>query len=155
RFAARQYEAVIANVRPKLFFDLVEHGVLDTRALLWDRHLHDGFREEQPRRGIDAQRLRQLPVRLWGLLTQGGTQFSPDLVRAGLERGVASPWPMDLEFFRSDVRPQPDRVFAGGDSDRDWPLFVEVVRDLPMDVHLVTARPLENVPAHVRVETRL
>ena len=43
RFAARQYEAVIVNVRPKLFYDLAESGVLATRSLLWDRHLHDGF----------------------------------------------------------------------------------------------------------------
>src|SRR5439155_23806685 len=37
----------------------------------------------------------------------------------------------------------------------DWNLFLDVVPDLPMDVHLVTARPPENVPAHVRVDTRL
>src|SRR6185369_9820098 len=69
RFAARQYEAVIANVRPKLFFDLVENGVLDGGALLWDRHLHHGLKEEQPRRGVDAGRLRALPLRLWSLPT--------------------------------------------------------------------------------------
>src|SRR3989442_5382100 len=56
RFAARQYEAVIANVRPKLFYDLVESGLFGTRSLLWDRHLHDGLTEERARRGIDAAR---------------------------------------------------------------------------------------------------
>jgi glycosyltransferase involved in cell wall biosynthesis len=76
-------------------------------------------------------------------------------VNGGLGRGAAHPWPMDLEFFRSDVHPQPGRIFAGGDSERDWPLFIEAVRDVAMDVHLVTARPPDDVPAHVRVERRL
>jgi len=62
---------------------------------------------------------------------------------------------MDLEFFRSNVLRQPGRIFAGGDSARDWELFIEAVRDLPLDVHLVTARPPENVPANVRVDARL
>jgi hypothetical protein len=155
RFAARQYEAVIANVRPKLFYDLVENGVLATRALLWDRHLHDGLKKEQARRGIDAGRIRALPIQVWSLLGQAGTELSLNLVNAGLERGAGHPWPMDLEFFRSDVHRQPGRIFAGGDSARDWGLFIEAVRDLPLDVQLVTALPPEDVPAHVRVEARL
>jgi hypothetical protein len=155
RFAARRYEAVIANVRPKLFYDLVENGVLDTRALLWDRHLHDGLKEEQARRGVDAGLVRGLPLRVWSLLTKTGTTLSPDLVNAGLECGAGHPWPMDLDFFQSDVHRQPGRIFAGGDSARDWPLFIEAVRDLPLDVHLVTARRPDDVPAHVRVEARL
>ena len=154
RFATRRYEAVIANVRPKLFYDLVDDGVLATRALLWDRHLHDGLKEERARRGVDAARIRALPIQVWSLLGQAGPELSLDLVNAGLERGAGHPWPMDLEFFRSDVRPQPGRIFAGGDSSRDWELFIEAVRDLPLDIHLVTARPPENVPAQVRVEAR-
>ena len=155
RFAARRYEAVIANVRPKLFYDLVEHGVLGTRAVLWDRHLHDGLPEEQARRGIDASRIRALPLEVWSLGGQAGTELPLTLVNVGLERGAGHPWPMDLEFFRSGVRPQPDRVFAGGDSARAWDVFVAAVRDLPLDVHLVTARPPADLPAHVKVDTRL
>jgi glycosyltransferase involved in cell wall biosynthesis len=155
RFAARRYEAVIANVRPKLFYDLVENGVLATRALLWDRHLHDGLIEERARRGIDAGRLRALPIHVWSLLGQAGTELSLNLVNAGLQRGAGHAWPMDLEFFRSDAHRQPGRIFAGGDSARDWKLFIEAVRDLPLDVHLVTARRPEDLPPHVRIEARL
>jgi hypothetical protein len=155
RFAARRYEAVIANVRPRLFYDLVENGVLATRALLWDRHLHDGLKEEQARRGVDAGRVRALPIQVWSLLGQAGTELCLNLVDAGLERGAGRPFPMDLEFFRSDTPQHPGRIFAGGDSARDWKLFIEAVRDLPLDVHLVTAVPPEDVPAHVRVEARL
>src|SRR3989442_1069597 len=151
RFAARQYEAVIVNVRPKLFYDLAESGVLATRSLLWDRHLHDGFMEERARRGIDARRLRALPIRVWSLLGPAATALHPGLVEAGLERGAGHPWPMDLEFFRSDLRPDPGRIFAGGDSARDWQLFIEAVRHLPVDVHLVTDHPPEDLPPHVRL----
>ena len=135
RFAARQYEAVIANVRPKLFYDLVESGVLATRSLLWDRHLHDGLVEERGRRGIAAARLSALPIRVWSLLGQADTTLPLRLVETGLERGAGHAWPMDLEFFRSDVHPAPSRIFAGGDSARDWDLFVRAVRDLPLEVH--------------------
>jgi hypothetical protein len=155
RFATRQYEAVIANVRPKLFYDLVENGVLDTRALLWDRHLHHGLKEEQARRGVDPERVRALPIHVWSLPSPSGTKLSLDLANAGIERGAGHPWPMDLEFFQSDVRQQPGRVFAGGDSARDWPLFIAAVRGLPLDVHMVTARAPADLPANVRVEARL
>jgi hypothetical protein len=155
RFATRRYEAVIANVRPKLFYDLVENGVLATRALLWDRHLHNGLTQERARRGIDAGQLRALPIHVWSLLDQARMELSLDLVNAGLQRGAGHAWPMDLEFFRSDVRPEPGRIFAGGDSARDWELFIRAVRDLPLDVHLVTAHPPEDLPPNVRVETRL
>ena len=155
RFAARQYEAVIANVRPKLFYDLAESGVLATRSLLWDRHLHDGFMEERARRGIDARRLGALPIRVWSLLGPAGAALHPSLVEAGLECGAGHPWPMDLGFFRSDVRPDPGRIFAGGDSARDWQLFIEAVRDLPVDVHLVTDHPPEDLPPHVRLDARM
>ena len=154
RFAARQYEAVIANVRPKLFYDLVESGVLATRSLLWDRHLHDGLVEERARRGIAAARLSALPIRVWSLLGQADTTLPLRLVETGLERGAGHAWPMDLEFFRSDVHPAPSRIFAGGDSARDWDLFVRAVRDLPLEVHLVTAHPPADLPPHVRVEAR-
>ena len=45
--------------------------------------------------------------------------------------GMDAPHPCSawqpIEFFQSDVRQQPGRVFAGGDSARDWPLFIEAV----------------------------
>jgi hypothetical protein len=161
RFATRRYEAVVANVRPKLFYDLVENELLATRALLWDRHLHDGLPEEQARRGVDPGRIRALPIQVWSLAGQGRqgdarTEELPlRLKDAGLERGGGHHWPMDLEFFRSAVRQEPGRVFAGGDSQRDWRLFIEAVRDLPLEVHLVTALPPQELPPNVRVETRL
>lgn len=155
RVAARRYEAVIANVRPKLFYDLLESGVLAAPTLLWDRHLHDGVTEERARREIDAARVAALRTQVWSLLGHAGPELSIDLVNAGFRRGAGHPWPMDLDFFRSDARPHPARIFAGGDSARDWDLFIEAVRDLPVDVHLVTAHRLENLPAHVRVEARL
>lgn len=155
RFAGRRYEAVIANVRPKLFYDLVENGVLATRTTLWDRHLHDGLKGELARRGIDPERVATLPIHILSLLGPKGTELPLDLRNAGLRRGASNPWPMDLEFFRSDAQPQPNRIFAGGDSARDWELFMEAVRDLPLDVHLVTARPPEHLPPNVRAEPRL
>ena len=76
-------------------------------------------------------------------------------METGLERGAGHAWPMDLEFFRSDFRPDPGRIFAGGDSARDWQLFIEAVRHLPVDVHLVTDHPPEDLPPHVRLDARM
>jgi glycosyltransferase involved in cell wall biosynthesis len=155
RLRERRYEAVVANVRPRLFYDLVEAGLLSVPTLLWDRHLHHGIEEESARRGIDANQLRRLPIRVWSLQGPSGRDLHRGLVDAGLEHGCGRPWPMDLEFFRSRASSHPDRLFAGGDSYRDWPLFLEAVRGLPIDVHLVTRHAPAELPSNVRLETRL
>ena len=155
RLCSRHYEVVVTNVRPRLFYDLLAAGLLATPTLVWDRHLHDGLGEERARRGPDADQVRALPIRVWSLLGISGPALSLDLVNAGFECGSSHAWPMDLEFFQSTQTCQPDRVFAGGDSARDWPLFVEAVRGLPLDVHLVTAHPPPDLPARVHVEARL
>jgi hypothetical protein len=157
---ARRDEVGIANVRPRLFYDLLASGLLAGSTLLWDRHLHDGLAEERMRRGFGVDHLRGLPMRLWSLQGVSGPDLHPSVVEAGLVNGGGRPWPMDLEFFRSSVPRQAGRVFAGGDSGRDWPLFMEAIRDLPLDVHLVTAlAPAEIAPPGLRpsvhVEARL
>src|SRR5262249_26209627 len=59
QLATRRYEVVVANVRPKLFYDLVATGLLAARTLVWDRHLHDGLAEERARRGVEANSIRK------------------------------------------------------------------------------------------------
>jgi len=155
RLQGRRYEVVVVNVRPRLFYDLLEAGLMEGPTLVWDRHLHDGIEEERSRRRIDADRLRRLPFRVWSLQGPSGHDLHGGLVEAGLESGRGRAWPMDLDFFRSAATQQPDRVFAGGDSGRDWPLLVEAIRDLPIDVHLVTRQAPAELPSNVRLEARL
>jgi hypothetical protein len=155
RRSRRHYEVAIVNVWPKLFYDLVTAGVLDGRTLIWDRHLHDGLGDETRRRGLDPASLRQRPIRVWSLQGLAATGVHPDLVQAGLIDGHNQHWPMDAEFFRSDAMHQPDLVFAGGDSARDYPLLIEAIRDLPLRVHLVTRHVPPALPPQVRVDVRL
>ena len=155
RLSTHRYAVVVANVRPPLFYDLLEAGLLAAPILLWDRHLHGGLREEGARRGIDRSALRELAARVWSLDRTTGPYRQPSLAEAGLERGSGQVWPIDLEFFRSEASGDPARLFAGGENQRDWPLLVEALRDLPLDVHLVTGDPLPSLPPHVQVERRL
>jgi hypothetical protein len=155
RLAARRHEVVVANVRPGVFYDLFSRGFFTVPTLLWDRHLHGGLPEERDRRGYDVSHLRGLRMRAWSLANKPDDGIQPSLARAGLEHGSGRPWPMDLEFFRSTVPRQAGLVFAGGDNGRDWPLFLEAVRELPFDVHLVSRQVPADVPPCVRVETRL
>jgi glycosyltransferase involved in cell wall biosynthesis len=158
RLATRRHGAVVANVRPRLFYDLIEAGKLTAPTLVWDRHLHDGLSEERARRGDDADRTRRLPIRLWSLRGGSGEELergNAALFDAGLDRVTVRPWPLDLEFFQSTATPQPGRLFAGGESGRDWPLLIEAIRDLPLDVHLVTGRAPAGLPPNVRVDARL
>ncbi len=161
--SARPYEVIVGNVRPRLFYDLVETGMLRSPTLLWDRHLHDRIDEERARRGAPADAVRLLPIQIWSLLGAGGaesTRGNAGLAGAGFEHVTLHAWPMDLAFFQPRPAGQPDRVFVGGDSGRDWPVLVEAIRDLPISVHLVTARPPADLaPAglapRVRFDTRL
>ena len=158
RLATRRYEVVVANVRPRLFYDLVDAGLLTSPTLMWDRHLHDGLREERARRGADTERTRRLPIRLWSLFGASGDELkrgNAALFEAGLDHVTVRPWPMDLEFFRSPAIHQPNRLFAGGESGRDWPLLLEAIRDLPLDVHLVTRNAPAGLPPNVQVDARL
>lgn len=158
RLSTRRYDFVVVNARPKLFYRLVDAGLLTAPTLVWDRHLHDGLSEERSRSGRPIHDLRPLPIRLWSLLGASGSELErghESLLDAGLERVTPRPWPMDLDFFRSTATPHADRLFAGGDSGRDWPLFVEAIRDLPLDVHLVTARPPAGLSARVHIDARL
>jgi len=155
RLSARRYEVVVANVRPRLFYDLAASGFLAGRTLVWDRHLHGGLREEGERRGFDAKSLRGPQIRAWSLADRTGEGLHRNLADAGLEHGSGRPWPIDLAFFRSAVTGQAGRLFAGGDNGRDWPLLIEAVRDLPLDVHLVTAQAPTERPPHVHVDARL
>jgi hypothetical protein len=155
RLSTRRYEVVVANVRPRQFFDLLEAGLLDGPTLLWDRHLHGGLREEGARRGLGPDRLHGRALRAWSLADRAGQGLHRDLAAAGVEHGSGHAWAIDLEFFRSTAVRQPDRLFAGGDNGRDWPSFVAAVRDLPLDVHVVTGAVLADLPAHVRLECRL
>jgi hypothetical protein len=155
RLASRRYSAVVANVRPRLFYDLLAAGLLRAPTLVWDRHLHDGLDAERERRGVAPSELQSLPITAWGLQGMTGRELNLSLVQAGVARGAGRPWPLDLEFFRSKVAPQPDRVFAGGDSGRDWPLFVEAIRGLPATVNLVTANAPASLPPNVQLERRL
>jgi hypothetical protein len=154
RLSTRPYQVVIANVRPALFYELLSAGFFTTRTLLWDRHLHGGLRAEGIRREISVEDLRGLPIEAWSLDRKTGPGLQPSLAEAGLERGSGRIWPVDLEFFQSTVGKSPNRLFAGGENQRDWPLLIEAVRDLPFDVHLVSSR-LPEVPPHVRVDARL
>jgi hypothetical protein len=140
RLKGRRYEVVIANVRPRLFYDLVTAGLFAAPTLLWDRHLHDGIEEERGRRGIGADRVRCLPIRVWSFPGPGGCDLHPGLVAAGIEAGRGRLWPIDLEFFQSTASCIPDRVFAGGDSGRDWALFSEAVRGLPVAPGHISSR---------------
>ena len=155
RLSSRRYAAVIANVRPGPFYDLLATGLLRAPTLVWDRHLHDGIDAERERRGVDPSEVRSLPIRVWGLQGRTGRELNLSLVQAGLVEGSGRPWPLDLDFFRSTATPAPDRVFAGGDSGRDWPLFVEAIRDLPATVQLVTANAPASLPPNVLLERRL
>jgi hypothetical protein len=155
RLRGRRYEVVVANVRPRLFYDLLETGLLSAPTLLWDRHLHHGIEDESARRAVDPKRVRSLPIRVWSLQGPSGSDLHPGVVEAGLENGWGRPWPMDLEFFRSSAVRSDDRLFAGGDSGRDWPLFIEAIRGLAADVHLVTRTAPAELPANVRLEPRL
>jgi glycosyltransferase involved in cell wall biosynthesis len=155
RLSAHRYEVVVADVRPSLFYDLLTAGLLAGPTLLWDRHLHGGLREEGARRGIDRAALRDLNIRVWSLEKTSGPYLQPSLADAGFEQGSGQIWPIDLEFFHAQAAGDPARLFAGGENQRDWPLLVEAIRDLPLDVHLVTGEPLPSLPAHVRVDRRL
>jgi len=155
RLSSRRYSAVVVNVRPRLFYDLLATGLLRAPTLVWDRHLHDGIDAEGKRRRVDPSGVRSLPITVWGLHEMKGVELRQSLVDAGLVRGGPWPWPIDLEFFRSTATPQPDRIFAGGDSGRDWPVFVEAIRDLPATVHLVTGNAPAALPANVELERRL
>jgi hypothetical protein len=154
RLSTRRYDVAVANVRPKLFYDLVAAGLLTVPTLLWDRHLHNGLAEERARRGESPRDASGLPIRVWSLLGSG-PELHAALLSAGLDRGEGHAWAMDLAYFRSTAARDPDGLFAGGDSGRDWPLFVEAIRDLPLHAHVVTGRALNDVPAHVHVDTRL
>jgi len=155
RFASRRYEVVVANVRPRLFHDLLAGGFLAAPTLLWDRHLHGGLRAEGDRRGVDPCALGKLPIEVWSLDKQTGSFLQPSLAEAGLEQGTGRVWPLDLEFFQSTLAQDPDRVFSGGENQRDWPLFLEAVRNLPLDVHVVSRQVPAERPSNVRVEARL
>jgi hypothetical protein len=155
RLSSRRYAAVVANVRPRPFYDLLATGLLRAPTLIWDRHLHDGMEAERARRGVDTGEVRSLPIRVWSLQGTKGPELHLSLVEAGLVHGFGRPWPLDLEFFRSTAAPQPDRIFAGGDSGRDWPLFVEAIRDLPGTVHLVTGNAPVDLPPNVQLDRRL
>ena len=155
RLSQRRYEVVVVNVRPRLFFDLGAAGLLAGRTLVWDRHLHDGFRAETARRGAVAKRGPHASIQVWSTFGESGAEFKQMFIDAGAERVWDHVWPMDFEFFRSTTTAQPGRVFAGGDSGRDWPLFLAAIADLPLDVHLVTARAPANLPPRVDVEPRL
>jgi hypothetical protein len=155
RLSSRRYSAVVANVRPRLFYDALTSGLLRAPTLIWDRHLHDGLEEERARRAVDAAGVRSLPIKAWSLQGTKGPELHTSLLKAGVVHGCGRPWPLDLEFFRSTVPQQPDRVFAGGDSRRDWPVLVEAIRDLPGTVHLVTANELASLPPNVQLDRRL
>ncbi len=155
RFAARRYAVVVANVRPGQFCDLVANGLLAAPALIWDRHLHGGLREECSRRGIDVDRVRALPIHAWSLANRKGEGLHASLAAAGIEHGTSHVWPLDIEFFQSSATPHADRLFAGGNNGRDWPLLVEAVRGLPVDVHLVTAAAPRELPRRVQVDAWL
>jgi glycosyltransferase involved in cell wall biosynthesis len=156
RLSTLRYNLVVANVRPSLFYDLLAAGLLAAgRTLLWDRHLHGGLREEGARRGIDRAMLRALNIRVWSLDKTTGPYLQPSLADAGFEQGSGQIWPVDLEFFQPQAPGDPARLFAGGENQRDWPLLAEAIRELPLNVHLVTGEPLPSLPAHVRVDKRL
>jgi len=139
-------------VRPRLFYDLVATGLLAAPTLLWDRHLHNGLPEEHARRGPAGNRVGNLPIRVWSPF---GESLNGPFAAVGMARTSNRTWAMDLGFFRSTAIGRPDRLFAGGDSGRDWPLLVDAIRDLPLDVHLVTSQAPAALPPHVRVEKHL
>ena len=155
RLSSRRYEVVVANVRPRVFHDLLAGGFLAAPALLWDRHLHGGLRAEGDRRGVDVGVLGSPRIRVWSLTDKTRDGLQRDLAHAGLRYGSRQPWPIDLDFFRSPATPQSGRVFAGGDNGRDWPLLVEAVRDLPLEVHLVTSQAPAALPPNIQLDTRL
>jgi glycosyl transferase family 1 len=154
RLAASRYEVVVANVRPRLFYDLVAAGLLATPTLAWDRHLHHGLREEHARRSEIASRVGALPIRIWSPFGELG--FHGPFAEVGIERTANRAWPMDLAFFRSTAARRPNRLFAGGDSGRDWTLLLEAIRELPLEVHLVTAHASPAaVPSNVHLDRHL
>lgn len=155
RLSAQRYEVVVANVRPGMFYELLRAGFFASPTLLWDRHLHGGLREEGDRRGVDPATLGSFPIRVWSLDKKTGPGIQRSLADAGLVHGSGQIWPLDLEFFRSAVAADSGRVFAGGENQRDWPVFFEAVRDLPLDVHVVARGLPAALPPRVRVEPRL
>jgi hypothetical protein len=156
RFASRRYDVVVANVRPRLFHDLLAAGFFASPSLLWDRHLHGGLRAEGDRRQVDPAALGRLPIEAWSLDRKTGPGLQRSLAEAGLKRGSGHVWPLDLEFFQPTVTHDANRrVFAGGENQRDWPLLIEAVRGLLLDVHLVSRQAPAPLPANVRVEARL
>ena len=155
RLRRRRYELIVANVRPRLFFDLATSGMFAVPTLLWDRHLHNGFREERTRRGPEASRIRGESIQVWSTFGKSDPKFKQPFVEAGLERTRDHAWPMDLEFFRSTVKSQANRLFAGGNSGRDWPLFAQAIRGLPLDVHLVTSQVPAALPPNVHTDRHL
>jgi hypothetical protein len=155
RLGGRHYDVLVANVRPRLFYDLVEGGFFAAPVLLWDRHLHGGLREEGVRRGFDARRLGGPRIRAWSLANQVGEGIHGQLADAGLRHGSGHAWPIDLEFFRSRVTSETGRLFAGGDNGRDWALLMQAIRDLPIAVHLATAHAPAEHPPNVRIDRRL
>jgi hypothetical protein len=155
RLSTRRYEVVVANVRPALFHDLLAHGLFAAPTLLWDRHLHGGLRDEGARRGVDPRDLGGLPIHAWSLDKRTGPGLQPSLADAGFQRGCGHVWPIDLGFFQSTATAHPNRLFAGGDNQRDWPLFIEAIRDLPLEVQLVTRHTPAALPAQVTHAPRL
>ncbi|MFI5365357.1 MAG: glycosyltransferase [Candidatus Binatia bacterium] len=156
RLAKRRYMTVVGNVRSQLFYDLLTVGLLESPTLLWDRHLHDGLAEESARRSEVATCVRSLQIQVWSLLSGSGYGWDDArLIKAGIEKIFRRHWPIDLDFFRSNATHQSNRLFAGGDSKRDWPLLVHAIEGLPLDVHLVTRHAPAGLPPHVRVDARL
>ena len=70
---------------------------------------------ERPRRRVDPSEVRSLPITVWGLQATKEPELHHRLVEAGLVHGTAWPWSLDLEFFRSTVPQQRDRVFVVAD----------------------------------------
>src|SRR5262249_15238796 len=123
----------------------------------WDRHLHHGLSEEHARRG-SADRVRQLPVRVWSLQGGSGDELvrgNAALFEAGVERVKEGPWPPDLGYVPSSVGAPPQRLFAGREGGRAGPWSIGAIRDLPYEVHLVTGRAPAGLPANARVDARL
>src|SRR4029079_2203945 len=94
-------------------------------------------------------------IEAWSLDRKTAPGLQRSLAEAGLKRGTGHVWTLALEFFQPTVTRHPDRVFAGGENQRDWPLFIEAVRELALDVHLVSRQVPAPLPAHICVDARL
>jgi len=99
----------VANVRPRLFYDLVDSGLLQsTDAGLGSPPSRPGSTKSAPA-GIarSTGRVSRLPIRLWSLPSaargKNWTRGNSALLDAGLEPVAVRPWPMDIEYFRSTV----------------------------------------------------